>query len=138
MAALLLYSQLAIAAYACPGWIPASPMAVEPAEAVAVELASVAGLPAFVEPAPAPPAHCEDSVGTTDPLFAKLCAEHCQYGKQNGQPPPLSVPVAWLMPMYDVTPIADDALPAHRTPTDPARRSASEPPHAIVHCCLRN
>jgi hypothetical protein len=75
-----------------------------------------------------------------DRRLPNLCMAHCQFGRQivNDRPAP-DVPAAALHALY--------ALPAAPVARDPrlllpaavrGPAAASDPPHAILHCCLRD
>lgn len=122
----LLFGQLAIAAYACPGLAMASGSSVGAVQAAAVDAAQDAAMP-----------DCDDAMGAMDPASANLCAEHCKHGQQSDQAPTLSVPAAAPAPWYRV-PAVSEPTPA---PRPPARwisaLVAASPPHAIAHCVFR-
>lgn len=118
----LLFAQLAVAAYACPGLAAKAP-----------DAAVVAGDMAMDEQMPG----CDDMAGAMDPESANLCAEHCKQGKQGDQAPTLTVPVAVLTALYTTTPTQPGkALPRPAAATLSALVAAS-PPHAILHCVYR-
>ena len=120
----LLFAQLAVAAYACPGLAARAPdTAMASAGATMVAHAQMPG--------------CEDMVGAIDLEQANLCAEHCKQGQQSDQAPTLTVPVAMLTALYPTTP----ALPGKASPRPTAgtlsARVAASPPHAVLHCVYR-
>lgn len=133
---LLLFGQLAIAAYACP----VLTMAVAPAWSAPAAAEGQPGQDASgAEWAGAGDAmsDCEQMRWTmVDPASAKLCAEHCNYGQQSDQPSPLPVPGVLLNTLY-VTPAASDPAAAQRPAAVAPDAAAAAPPHAILHCCLR-
>lgn len=118
----LLFAQLAVAAYACPGLAAKAP-----------DTAMMSGGAAMDEQMPG----CDDMAGAMDPESPNLCAEHCKQGKQSDQAPTLTVPVAMLAALYATTP----ALPAKAVPRSAAAALsalvAASPPHAILHCVYR-
>ena len=119
---LLLFAQLAIAAYACPAPLRA------PVEATVVHPSQdMAGM------------NCEKMAGPADEAAPNLCAEHCRFGQQQGaQPLPQPLP-ALLVSLYVLAPtLAETRMPASR-PVAPSQEAlaAAFPPHAILHCCLR-
>ncbi len=67
-----------------------------------------------------------------------LCAAHCQSGQQNADAKPApSVSAAIPVSLY---PSAVTSLPANIQRASAAPRgppTGAEPPHAILHCCLR-
>lgn len=128
----LLFSQLAVAAYACPS---APSMGVQmsmagPTETdagkVSMDIASE-----FMS-------NCDDmAMGPLDPQNANLCAEHCKYGQQSDQASTLTVPVALLMALY-LAPLAPAPTGGLRpAAATPSALLAASPPHAILHCCFR-
>ena len=118
----LLFTQLALAAYACPGL---APKAADTARAAA-EAAMATQMPG-----------CDDRVGAMDPASANLCAEHCKQGQQSDQASTLTVPVAMLTALYPTAP----ALPGKVLPRAAAATLsalvAAAPPHAVLHCVYR-
>ncbi len=129
----LLFAQLAIAAYACPAL---SSGAMDTAPSASMQMASDAStaVEASVD-ASTPP--CGDMLGMTDAGSPNLCAEHCKFGQQSDHASTLTVPVALLSPLL-LTPWA----PETTQPPRPAAASlsalvAASPPHAILHCVYR-
>lgn len=135
---MLLFAQLAIAAYACPA-LSASlaggsssemsmPM-VQDADAAAPEDArgsSMQGSP------------CADMVGATDASSGNLCAEHCKYGQQSDHASTLTVPAVLLSALYPMTPWAPETPPPPRSAAASlSALVAASPPHAILHCVSR-
>lgn len=130
----VLFAQLAVSAYACPGLTAAGGMTMQVSS------------PAAADPQPTGTAmaatgqaamNCEDMAGAMDSSFANLCAEHCQHGQQSDQASTLSVPAALLNALY-VTPLAPGPVvaPRHAANATSALVAAS-PPHTILHCCFR-
>nr|WP_315239947.1 hypothetical protein [uncultured Albidiferax sp.] len=115
----LLFMQLAVAGYACPG------VQQKMAEAAAMDEAKMP---------------CAESMPMTigmDDEQPNLCLAHCQDGHQAADryqlPAPLdisAVPVSFLMP--DITPVF---LGAPLQP--PHLKRTTAPPLAIRHCCFR-
>ncbi|MED5622389.1 hypothetical protein [Ideonella sp. BN130291] len=112
LAGVLLFAQMAVAAYACPGLSSPMPMA------------TAAAMPG-----------CDEM----DPDAAALCAEHCRFGQQSvdtaAQPAVQAAAPAllYLLPDAPVL-LANGASPQAAVDTPPA---APPPPHAILHCVLR-
>ncbi|AKU11575.1 hypothetical protein AzCIB_1679 [Azoarcus sp. CIB] len=137
---ILLFAQLAVAAYACPQW-----------SSTGSGLAtSMAGMSSMADPAAMAPAS-EDSAGATavadmapgcagmdqpDPDNPNLCVEYFHFGQQSDHTQAPTVPAALLVSLYIIP-----ALPAPMTPARPAASpsllAAAPPPHAILHCCFR-
>lgn len=114
----LVYAQLAVAAYACGvGSSPGSDRATGPA-AVHVE-ALVHAL-------------------QMDADQPTLCVAHCRSGQQNADAKPLPVPPFALVAGY----FSLEPLSASGERDSPVLASGSlpplaDPPHAVLHCCLR-
>lgn len=130
----LLSTQFAVAAYACPEvlGLPAAAQA-----QTAMELAPEPGDP-MVHGKGALLASTSDAgkaPGTIDPMLPNLCLEHCQYGEQKADHTPApSVAQALLTALYRLP----DPEGFTRTPARPSGPTApADPPHAILHCCLR-
>jgi len=69
-----------------------------------------------------------------------FCGTHCKFGKQNADSTSAPMPIEALLAGYFTLPaiaqIAGQAAPlamANRPPPPPF----ADPPHAILHCCLR-
>lgn len=124
----VLFAQMAVSAYACPGLLAAATMTV-PMAATAENAASAA---------PAPPMmNCEDMAMPMDAAFPNLCAEHCHQGQQSDQAATLTVPAALLTELY-ITPPAPEPIVAPRPAAATASAlDAASPPLAILHCCFR-
>lgn len=107
----LLFAQLSVAAYACPGLGSAD--------------------------APAVMADCDDMLGSMDHAAANLCAEHCKQGQQSDQAPTLPVPAPLFIALYPVV----APPPGRAPPRPPAATlnalASAWPPHAILHCVFR-
>ncbi len=124
---LLLFAQLAVAAYACPALSQARADAAAAAVVQQQQHQDMAGM------------NCEQMAGPADEAAPNLCAEHCRFGQQQGaQPLPQPLP-ALLVSLYVLAPApAETRMLASRpaTPSDEAL-AAAFPSHAILHCCLR-
>lgn len=122
-------AQFAIAAYACPE-LPRS-VAADAQEAAAMDAhASMAG----------PQMAGNDGHAAIDPGLPHLCLGHCQFGKQSADytPAPVVAP-ALLTAIYTLPPAKEAA--AARVPRASSLRGppgTGDPPHAILHCCLRD
>jgi hypothetical protein len=82
-------------------------------------------------------APCDQRTGM-DPAAPNLCQEHCRQGQQSDQTHMPTVPAVLLTGLYFVSP-----APAAKAPKVPSaapveRLAAASPPHAILHCCLRD
>lgn len=114
----LLFAQLAVAAYACPGL--ARPDAAESAATVRTQMPD-----------------CDDMVGAMDPDSANLCAEHCKQGQQSDQASTLTVPAALLNALYTTTPSSPGKSPPCSAAATLSALVAASPPHTILHCVYR-
>ena len=123
----LLFGQLAIAAYACPALHPGA------AAAEQGEKSSVASSTAQATSMP----NCDDSMAATDPASPNLCAEHCKSGKQSDRAPSIVVPVAWHLVLYENLPLAPTAPGPRPMASSLSGLVAASPPHAILHCVRR-
>ncbi len=126
----VMLTQMAIAAYACPGVARSAAMAVQ------MQMASVTASDADAADA-SPAMDCEGMTGPMDPDFANLCAEHCHHGQQSDQASTLTLPAVLLTALYATSP-----APVHggvpRNVVERARdRVEATPPHTLVHCCWR-
>lgn len=133
----MVFAQLAIAAHACPAV----------AEAVESGSVSFSATGTASEDAPAPALDnsagraamdCDDMPAPMDADAPNLCAQHCQYGQQSDQAYTVTVPAALLTSLYIVAPrpTAAKTRPSADVPVD--LFAATSPPHAILHCCLRD
>ena len=126
----VMLTQMAIAAYACPG------VARSAAMAMTMQMASVTASD-FDAADASPTMDCEGMAGPIDPDFANLCAEHCRHGQQSDQASTLTVPPVLLNALYDTSPApVPGASPGHVVDAA-SGRVAAVPPHALLHCCLR-
>lgn len=131
------FAQIAVAAYACP---QLSSVVADEARNVATAEAASAAMDAHGS------TDCLATQGDhgyagMDPGSPHLCLAHCQYGNQSADHTPAPVvPPALLTAMYTLAP-AEEAV-ASRIPRASLIRGgppgASGPPHAILHCCLRD
>jgi hypothetical protein len=122
LAVVLLATQLATVAYACP-----NPGMQTPAQAQAM-----AGMP------------CEQTMtgaDVADPYRPALCFKHC-HGDASQQPPHVALSAgAWAPAFVLLFHLAPSAPTAADAPVWAAHRSHRErappAPHSIVHCCFR-
>ena len=131
---IVLFAQLAVSAYACPGVTAAGGMAMQvPSPAAtgprpADTTMAVTGQAAMT---------CEDMAGAMDTSLANLCAEHCHQGQQSDHVATLTVPAAVLTALY-LTPLAAEPVAAPRPAADATSALvAASPPYTILHCCFR-
>lgn len=116
----LLFAQMAIAAYACPAL----------SSAVAAETQMPAS---FAVPMP----DCDAMAGAMDPSAANLCAEHCKFGQQSDQASTLTVPAVLLSVLYTTALVTEPALPPRAAAASLNALVAASPPHTILHCVFR-
>jgi hypothetical protein len=130
----LLFAQMAVAAYACPGLLSgaSTEMQMLSGDEAALDGSNEA-MPMAADQATGP---CADMAGATDPS-PNLCAEHCRYGQQSDHAPTLTVPAVLLTTLL-ITPYATDVAMRPRPAAAASSALASvDPPHAILHCCFR-
>jgi hypothetical protein len=136
----MLFSQLAVAAYACPALSYAGgqsqPLVVTALGDQAMPGDSVAGKTA--SPAADHRTDCDQMAGHLDKTSPELCAQDCHYGQQIDQVQAPAVPPITLINLYIVAPTIHEAFP----PMSAIAASVDTPavaslPHAILHCCLR-
>ena len=112
----LLFTQLAVAAYACPQWFAsggAQPEAMQMAQG-------------------------DDGCEHLSQATPNLCAVHCQYGLQNiGHADAPAVARAMQSGLF--VPSIEAVAPAYRVFARERHgiAPAAPPPHAILHCCFR-
>ena len=134
---LLLFSQLAIAAYACPALSAGLASGSSTAMSVPMAQDAVAATDdargSAMQGSP-----CADMVGATDTASSNLCAEHCKYGQQSDHAFTLTVPAVLLSALYPMTPwVPETAPPARPAAASLSALVAASPPHAILHCVYR-
>jgi hypothetical protein len=113
----LVTTQVAIAAYAC------------------------AGMPGIAQVADAASVGSQDmamAADGMDPGLSNLCVGHCRFEHQTADKKPApDVPLALLTSLYALPALDHDA--GVIGPLVPRGLSAApDPPHAILHCCLRD
>lgn len=130
----VLLTQIAIAAYACPGVA----QSVAPTMQMQMKMQMAPGSAPDADAADALAAiNCESMAGPMDSDLANLCAEHCHHGQQSDQASTLSVPFVLLTALYATSPApVPGALPGHAVEAA-SDRVAAAPPHTLLHCCLR-
>lgn len=117
----LLFAQLAVASYACPGVTGMASMPSNAAPGTAVA---------------AMPPGCDQ----LDPNAANLCAEHCHHGQQSADTTPAPVVLAAIPTLLYALPLEPARLPGfgRSLPApDASLAAAPPPPHAILHCVFR-
>jgi len=124
----LLFAQLAVAAYACPTLIPATPQLYEAPSAMSAPNASATGFTAG------------DALGGvfSDTEQPGLCLAHCQSGQQNADTKPApGVPLAMMYAAYPLEAAHPAAVSGLDRPIETGLTLQTDPPHAILHCCFR-
>lgn len=125
----LLFAQLAVAAYACPVVLNGS--ANGPDHAAVMGMGGVTAMQS---------GGMETKLGGMDPVLPNLCVGHCQFGQQNADgtsSPTVPVPVALLTSLYTLPSLEQSAGLARPIATASGPPSLADPPHAILHCCFR-
>ena len=127
----VLFAQLAVASYACPG------LKVMNSVGNGVAPTAMHGVMADIaaEPAAMPPG-CDQM----DPDAANLCAEHCRHGQQSADTanvPAVSLGIPTVLDSLPLEPQhslgSSRCVPA----PDAGLDAAPEPPHDILHCVFR-
>jgi hypothetical protein len=124
----LLFAQLAVSAYACPGLTPK-----------AASLGADMGMLMPVAHQSADYGNAASGCNQMDPNAANLCLEHCRAGHQSSDTAPVPVDFATTPALLYVIPNEPELL----TGSSPSLLAADSlvssapPPHAILHCVLR-
>ncbi len=139
---ILLFTQMAIAAYACPQLSPTgfSQPSAAPAMASMGKQAgpnrATAGSATMTPAADMP--RCCDGMGRSDSSNPNLCAGHCQFGQQSAQTQAPTMPAALLTSSsYTIFPAPELTVPTWPAAASAGILAAASPPHAILHCCFR-
>lgn len=134
---MLLFAQLAIAAYACPAL--SAGLAGDPFAAMSMPMEQDAVAAADdTRDSAMRGSPCADMVGTTDTASSNLCAEHCKYGQQSDHASTLTVPAVFLSVPYPMNPwVPETTAPARPAAASPSALVAASPPHTILHCVYR-
>lgn len=139
---LLLFGQLAIAAYACPALsgAPQSFATMTMGASAATIPGDEAGASMAVSPDTSATSDMAAMTGCDqiDDSAANLCVEHCRFGQQSADHASApTVPAALLTTLYTL-PVLPEPL-GHGWPSVDSKfqRVAASPPHAILHCCFR-
>ena len=142
MLGVLVFGQMAIAAYACPA-LSGAPQSL-PTTAMNASVATMpddeAGASMAVPPDTSATSDMAAMTGCDqiDDSAANLCAEHCRFGQQSADHASApTVPAALLTTLYTL-PVQPEPL-GHGWPSADSKfkRVAASPPHAILHCCFR-
>ncbi|KGH21593.1 hypothetical protein [Comamonas thiooxydans] len=142
MLGVLVFGQMAIAAYACPALsgAPQSLPTMAMNAPVAAMLGDDAGASMAVSLDTSATADMAAMAGCDqiDDSAANLCVEHCRFGQQSADHASApSVPAALLTTLYTLPVLPEP--PGHARPSADFKfqRVAASPPHAILHCCFR-
>ena len=139
---LILFAQLAIAAYACPA-LQSSGARMQGLEAagggdqvVRDDGMATTGNDAGLAAMPG----CDQMAGAPDEAAPNLCAEHCHFGQQGNQSHVPALPVMTLVSLYTVAATVPDeaSLPVTVRTASLATPAVVPIPHAILHCCIRD
>ena len=127
----VLFAQLAVASYACPG--------LKVMDSVGNGGAATA-MHGVVADTAAEPAAMPSGCDQMDPNAANLCAGHCRQGQQSADTatvPAVSLGIPTFL--YSLSLEPQHSLGSGRSfPAPDARLDAApEPPHAILHCVFR-
>ena len=141
MLCVLLFGQLAIAAYACPA-LSGAPQSL-PTMAMNVSVATMPDEVGASMAAPPDMSATSDvaamaSCDQIDDSAANLCVEHCRFGQQSADHASApTVPAALLTTLYTL-PVQPEPFGNGWPSADSKfQRVAASPPHAILHCCFR-
>ena len=127
----VLFAQLAVASYACPGL---KVMGSVGNGGAATEMQGVVADTA-AETAAMPPG-CDQ----VDPNAANLCAEHCHQGQQSADTanvPTVSLGIPTFLYSLPLEPQRSLGSGRSFPAPDACLDAAPEPPHAILHCVFR-
>jgi hypothetical protein len=138
----MLFAQMAVAAYACPGLSSALEQARQgPAVAATMGLGMASADDRAMVPGDATAApeamDCEHMGAAIDKASPNLCAQHCQQGHQSDQASTVAVPLVVLTSLYTLASPSETALVPHSPTAQPGAFAAVSPPHSILHCCFR-
>lgn len=116
MVGLMLFAQMSMAAYACPGMASGSEQASDMTTMV----------------------NCDQMVNQLDKAQPNLCAEHCHHTQQSDQTQVPTLPAMLLISLYTVSPAASASAPSWPTlAVQDSLLEAAPPPLSILNCCFR-
>ena len=128
----LVSTQLSISAYACSGMSSMTlRQPVQPVDA-ALAMADPGRDAAANEGGGMGP-----SYGGIDPALPNLCVAHCHNGQQSADHSHAPALPAGLLTKLDTLPPLGESSGRAGPLTGPRPLAAADPPHAILHCCLR-
>ena len=122
----LLFAQMAVAAYACPGLASALAGGMQPGDATVTPMTMSM-----------PMVNCDDMAGPMDAALPNLCAEHCKYGQQSDHAATLVVPAAVLIALYDTLRVPEAPPPPRAAGAALSALVAASAPLAVLHCVYR-
>lgn len=123
----LVFAQLAVAAYACTvtsagaggGHVGATVAGSQALDEAALDLGSADAMP-------------------MDAVQPALCVAHCRSGHQQAEIKPLpSPPMGMMAAFYNLEPLAEGIEVTAAMPMVGLSPPQAEPPHTILHCCWR-
>ena len=129
----VLFAQLALASYACPG-LKGTESKASASTTAAMQVAA-ADVAVVTQPTGMPPGCAQ-----MDPDAPNLCAEHCHQGQQSADTanmPAVGLGIPTLLYSLPLEP--QHSLGSGRSCPAPDAwlHAAPEPPHAILHCVFR-
>jgi hypothetical protein len=136
----VLFSQLAVAAYACPGISAVMLLDRNQSHPISAAAESDLFINDMGDQTDKVTSNCEQMNQSvqTDRTTQNLCAEHCKYGQQSADRASSPMPPAMLLTTLYATPLQSETSGHIRPLTaleyPPPKTS---PPHAILHCCFR-
>ncbi|PQA79542.1 hypothetical protein [Rhodoferax sp. TS-BS-61-7] len=133
----LLFAQMAIAAYVCPG-VSVSANTQMPSMEMVKASSDTAAMPIASNQATPCASMGEDIAPVAmDSQNANLCVEHCKVGQQSDQASTLTVPAVLLMALYFAPLVPAPVAELPPVAATPSALVAASPPHTILHCCFR-
>jgi hypothetical protein len=135
-------TQFAVAAYACSG-MPRMALLEQDRPADAAATMGDPGRAVTMASDGGAAANQGDGMGAgsngMDPTLPNLCAAHCHYGQQSADhASTLAVPAAMLTSLYTLPSLDESSELTEPLAGPQAPLAAADPPHAVLHCCLRN
>ena len=119
MAGVLLFAQMSVAAYACPG--------------LTASMAPQANVSAM----PADMVDCDQMMAHGDKDLPNLCAEHCHQGQQSDQTQVPALPAMLLISLYTIDPMVTAIRPLQPELAEHVPLAAPPPALSILNCCFR-
>jgi hypothetical protein len=132
MVLVMLLTQVAVAAYACPGSLQAARVSGTSAMTTTVSTLAEAS-----DPARRSMANCDDMQGRLDPSAPNLCHACCHHDQQPDNAGSLAVPAVILNSLYAVPALISLPVPARFDAPSSSDLAAAAPPRTVLHCCWR-